>query len=130
MFSLLFFAAAMAPQSPKHPEKNRKIHPRDEDYQDIADKVRTGEYFREARKMYDLTIHDPMAERYMYVFITAISLLVLLIALYAAQSLYPLQSPVPLIFNTNDVIEDLPHIQKLPIEHQHGNGHHLVEPQA
>lgn len=116
----------MAPLSPKHVEKTRRIHPHDEDYQDIADKVRTGEYFREARKMYDLTIHDPMAERYMYVFITAISLLVLLISLSAVQSLYPLQSPVPLIFNTNDVIEDLPHIQKLQVSKSDAAGEALL----
>ncbi len=103
----------MATLPPKPTENTHKIHPRDEDYQDIADKVRTGEYFREARKMYDLAIHDPMAERYMYVFLTALALLVLIIALSAAQSLYPLQSQVPLIFNTNDVIEDIPRIQKL-----------------
>ena len=103
----------MAPQPPKPTEKLHKIHSRDEDYQNIADKVRTGEYFREARKMYDLAIHDPMAERYMYVFLTFIALLILVIAIAAAESLYPLQSEVPLIFNTNDVIEDLPRIQKL-----------------
>lgn len=103
----------MAPVPPKPPEITHKIHPHDEDYLDIADKVRSGEYFREARKMYDLAVHDPMAERYMYVFLTGISILVLMIAVSAMQSLYPLQSQVPLIFDTNDVIEDLPHIQKL-----------------
>ncbi|MBY0406265.1 MAG: hypothetical protein K2Q01_01115, partial [Rickettsiales bacterium] len=103
----------MATPPLKPAETTHKIHPNDEDYQEIADKVRTGEYFREARKMYDLAVHDPMAERYMYVFITAISLLILLIAVSAAQSLYPLDSKVPLIFNTNDIIEEIPHIQKL-----------------
>lgn len=103
----------MPPQIPKPTETPHKIHSRDEDYKDIADKVRTGEYFREARKMYDLAVHDPMAERYTYVFLTSISLIILLIAVSAMQSLYPLQSQVPLIFDTNDPIEDQPHIQKL-----------------
>ena len=48
----------MAQPPVKPPENTHQIHPRDEDYLEIADKVRTGEYFREARKMYDLAIHD------------------------------------------------------------------------
>jgi len=103
----------MANPPPKPSEITQKIHSSDEDYIEIADKVRTGEYFREARKMYDLAIHDPMAERYVFVFLTALSLLTLLIAFSAAQSLYPLKSDVPLIFDTNNVMEDLPRIQKL-----------------
>lgn len=99
------------PQRPPLP--THIIHPTAEDYTEIADKVRTGEYFREARKMYDVSVHDPMAERYMYLFITTISLLVFFIALSAAQSLYPLNSQVPLIFYANNVIEDIPRIEKL-----------------
>lgn len=102
----------MASQTPKPVETLTKIH-RDDEYQDIADKVRTGEYFREARKMYDLAIHDPMAERYMYVFFTCLSLLVFLVAFLAMQSLYPLKSDVPLIYTTADIIEDIPRLQKV-----------------
>jgi len=65
--------------------------------------------------MYDLSVHDPMAERYFYVAITAVSLLILVIALMAMESLYPLDTDVPLIFNTENIIEDIPRIQSIQI---------------
>lgn len=95
------------------PDEHHATHPEVEDYTEIADKVRTGEYYREARRMYDYSVHDPMAERYMYLFITAISIIIFIIALVAARSLYPLNSEVPLIFYSNDVTEDIPNIEKL-----------------
>ena len=104
---------SMATPPNKPPATTHTIHPRPEDYVEIADKVRTGEYFFEARKMFDVSVHDPMAERYMYLFITVISLLVFMIALHAAQALYPLQSQVPIMFYANDVTEDIPRIQRL-----------------
>jgi type IV secretion system protein VirB8 len=115
---------ANLPQRP--PESTHKIHPTTEDYVEIADKVRTGEYFREARKMFDVSVHDPMSERYMYLFITAISLLVFFIAFTAVQSLYPLNSQVPLIFYANDVIEDIPRIQKLQVTKDENPGEALL----
>ena len=60
----------------------------------VADKIRTGEFFREGRAVYDLTVHDTMAERYLYIVITAISLLILVITLNTTRELYPLQTPV------------------------------------
>ena len=51
----------------------------------IAEKVRSGEYFREARHMYDLSVHAPMADRYFYIFITALELIIFFIAFGAAQ---------------------------------------------
>lgn len=80
---------------------------------EIADKVRTGEYFREARQMYDLSVHDPMAERYFYVAITVLAGLILLVAVSAMNGLYPLKTPVPFIYNINDVVDDLPHMKSL-----------------
>ena len=82
-------------------------------YLKIAEKVRTGEYFREARTMYDVTVNDPMSERYIYIFVTFVSMLVLMIAYGAMNALYPLQSTIPLTYLTNDIIEDIPHVQRL-----------------
>ncbi len=79
----------------------------------IAEKVRSGEYFREARSMYDLSVHDPMADRYLYVFVTALSLLIFLIAFIAAQELYPLQRSIPFIVKTDDIVDELPRIHNL-----------------
>lgn len=92
-------------------QDNNTIPP--EEYLEIAEKVRTGEYFREARGMYDITVNDPMSERYMYMLITAISMLILLVSIYAAQQLYPLERSVPFIFNTNDIVNDLPRMKSL-----------------
>jgi type IV secretory pathway component VirB8 len=98
----------MPPQPPKTelPETDRQSL-------EIAEKVRTGEYFREARGMYDMSVHDPMAERYLYIFITVLALVILAIAQSSMQGLYPLNTQVPLIVDTNDTVEDLPRIQSL-----------------
>lgn len=84
-----------------------------EEQQRIAEKVKSGEYFREARGMYDTSVHDPMAERYLYVFITALSIITLLIALYASHALYPLNTSVPFIVSSNNIVDDLPRIRSL-----------------
>lgn len=97
----------------KSQDTKRRVHPQVDDYVEIAGKVRTGEYFREARKMFDVTVHDPMAERYLYIFISVLSFIILTIAIQAAKALYPLESQVPLIFYANNVIEDIPRIRKL-----------------
>jgi type IV secretory pathway component VirB8 len=90
------------------------MQPNDPDeYLEIAEKVRTGEYFREARSMYDMTVHDPMAERYLYVAITALAGIILTTAIIAVQGLYPLSSSVPFIVSTNDIVEDLPRIKSV-----------------
>jgi type IV secretion system protein VirB8 len=84
-----------------------------EEYLEIAEKVRTGEYFREARGMYDITINDPMSDRYMYICITTVAIMILCVAVYAAQQLYPLERSVPFIFNTNNIVDDLPRMKSL-----------------
>lgn len=66
--------------------------------------------------MYDLTIHDPMAERYLFVAITGLAIVILLVAVVAARSLHPLEVEVPFIYNANDIVEDLPRIQSLLAE--------------
>ena len=94
---------------PTPEEQQRKI----KNYLKIAEKVRTGEYYREARTMYDLTVNDPMAERYIYVFITFCALIIFVIVFIAMQGLYPLEIAIPLIYNTRDLYEDVPHIKPL-----------------
>jgi len=84
-----------------------------EEYLETAEKVRTGEYFRESRSIYDLMMHDPMAERYVYIVITSIAVLVFLIAFIAMRALYPLEIPVPFAVNSNDLVEDVPRMKSL-----------------
>jgi len=96
---------------PQPPPPNIAQHP--DEYLEIAEKVRTGEYFREAQSMYDLTVHDPMSERYMFIAITVFSMLIFFLAFMASQGLYPLTTTVPFIYNENDIVEDLPRIHSL-----------------
>ena len=84
-----------------------------EEYIEIAEKVRSGEYFRDARAMADLDMHDPMSERYVYIFITIFSLIITFVAIIAWQGLYPLRPRIPFIFATNDIAEDYPQIRSL-----------------
>lgn len=85
----------------------------DEEYQLMAEKIRSGEYFEESRYMYDVMVHDLMAERYLYIFITILSVFIFLISYMAKESLYPLNNAVPYVFYPDDVLEDLPHMEKL-----------------
>lgn len=87
--------------------------PTPDDYLIIAKKVRSGEYFREAKSMYDQSVNDALSERYFYVFVSSIALLTMLIAFYAAQSLYPLTRTVPFIYASMDVVEDVPRMIKI-----------------
>lgn len=84
-----------------------------EEYLEIAEKVRTGEYFREARGIHDVTVSDPMSERYFYICITSLAIMILLVAVMAARGLYPLNITVPFIFNTHDIVNDLPRMKTL-----------------
>ncbi len=84
-----------------------------EDYLEIADKVRTGEYFREAQSMYDIHVHDPMAERYLYILITVLSIFSFFISYAAMRSLYPLTTEVPFIIRAGDLVNDVPRIRSL-----------------
>ena len=97
----------------KKPKKTH--HLPSEDYLEIAERVRSGAYFREARSMYDLGVHDPMAERYMYVFITFIALTILLVTLKAMQDFYPLNTSIPIIISSDDNGDELPHL--IPLVH-------------
>ena len=91
-------------------EKNEQTP---DEYVDIADKVRSGEYFRDARSMVNIDIHEPMAERYWYMFITALSIIITIIAVIAFMALFPLKMRVPFIFATNNIVDDYPKIKSL-----------------
>lgn len=84
-----------------------------EELAEISDKVKSGEYYRESRSMYDAFVHDTMSERYLYVLITITSCAILLIALLAVQGIYPLQKSLPFIVAAEDLVEDVPRITSL-----------------
>ncbi len=95
-------------------------HMPDEDDAAIAEKIRSGEFFRESRSMYDFTVHDPMAERYVFVLITGLAAAIFLIAMSAMNSLYPLQSSLPFIVNAYDLTEERPVITSM-LDHKGEN---------
>jgi type IV secretory pathway component VirB8 len=84
-----------------------------DDYMEIADKVRSGEYFRDAQAMVDLDINDPMSDRYWYIFLTVLSLIIVMISYVAWQEFYPLKPRIPFIFATNNIVDDYPRIRSL-----------------
>jgi type IV secretory pathway component VirB8 len=84
-----------------------------EEHLEIAEKVRSGQYFRESMGMYDDLIHDLMAERYFYVLVTVLSLLSLAIAMIAVTGLYPLERPTPFIVSSDDITEEVPRMRSL-----------------
>ncbi|MEZ5691517.1 MAG: VirB8/TrbF family protein [Rickettsiales bacterium] len=88
-----------------------------ENYIEIADKVRSGEYFREAREIADFDLHNPMAERYWYIFLTAFSVIIAFIAFNAWQGLYPLRPSVPFIVTADNIVDDSHSLQKLVAFH-------------
>lgn len=87
--------------------------PTPEDYIAIAEKVHSGEYFRESRAMYDIMVNDSLSERYFYVFVTILALLTMAISFFAMQSLYPLSRSVPFINWTENPVDERPALYKL-----------------
>jgi type IV secretory pathway component VirB8 len=84
-----------------------------EESTEVAEKIRSGEFFREMHAMYDFSIHDPMVERYVYLLISLLAGLIFLVSVVAVNGLYPLKVSIPFIVSSNDIVEDRPHIRSL-----------------
>lgn len=84
-----------------------------EDAAEIAENIRSGEFFREAMQDYHARYNDLISERYFYLGVTALTLLMLLLSLIAMVMLQPLKSRVPVIYSSENVWDDLPSIKKL-----------------
>lgn len=89
--------------------------------QEITDKIRSGEFFRESQKAYHLSYHDPMTERYFFMGITAVAVLIFILSLAAIILIHPLKMNVPFIYTSEDVVEDLPRITPLGTREQDPN---------
>lgn len=83
------------------------------DYDEIAEKIGNGEFFRDARNVYAGIYLDPMSERYLYVGITGLALLIFMIAVSSIIALFPLNTPVPFAYYSRDVFSELPRISPL-----------------
>lgn len=94
------------------------LEPQTEDLQrqkEVAEKIASGEYFRDARNWYSFMAHDPMAERYFFLLIAGLAILTSLLAFVSMRLLYPLSVSVPFIINTHDIVEDLPRMNPLAL---------------
>ncbi len=78
---------------------------------EIAARVRSGEFFREARLVYHQRYHDLMTERYLYLSVTGVSLCISLMAFVAVNLFFPLKTNVPFIYTTRDSVSDLPRMR-------------------
>lgn len=84
-----------------------------EPYHTEAEKLRTGEYFREAQQYYESQYVDLISERYWYFIMLIISVVVLMLALTAKDALYPLNVSIPFAYETADVYDQTPIMRKI-----------------
>lgn len=85
------------------------------DIEDTTQKIRSGEYFREAQQMYDFAVHDPMSERYFYILLTGMAVIIMFISFGAVRSLYPLERKIPFVIESLDMQKDLPVVRPLKL---------------
>lgn len=79
--------------------------------QQILERLRRGEFFRESRLIYHQRYHDIMAERYLYLIVTGVSLVILFFSVIAVNMFFPLKTNVPFIYTTSDIVNDVPRMQ-------------------
>ena len=82
-----------------------------EEYAEISNKVRSGEYFREVRRMVDIELHQPMTDRYLYIMLTIPCVLIVITAFMALNALLPLSTRIPFAYGIKDLLNDYPYIE-------------------
>lgn len=83
------------------------------DGQEIAENIRSGEFFRESLQDYHARYDDLISERYYYLAVTLISIALFCMSLIGIGMIYPLSTKVPFIYYTADIVEDLPIMKRL-----------------
>ncbi len=86
------------------------------DYQRIRQKVKSGEYFRESRLAYNSHYLDPLADRYTYIIICGLAIAIFFMAVIGIFSMLPLKDSVPFIYYSEDLIEEIPELNKISRE--------------
>lgn len=84
-----------------------------EEYVEISHRVRSGEYFKEAKHMANTYVSDHMSERYWYILITVIAISITIVSIIASSGLFPLKPRVAFVYSANDIVEDIPRIVPL-----------------
>ena len=82
---------------------------------EIAQKIRAGDYFKEAWDWYALQYIYPVTQRTFLIFISALSLLITLWALLVLYNFYPLKVRVPIAVAIKDMGMEYSNLQKLVV---------------
>lgn len=88
------------------------------DKEGIAEKVRSGDYYREARQWYSAIYHAPLTDRCFFIVVTALAGINTLIALIALLSLLPISPEIPFVLTSKDYTRELPRITRLAEEEE------------
>lgn len=84
-----------------------------ESQEKMADRIESGEFFRESLNAYDISYHDPMTERYFFIGLTIVSLLIFILSITAILMIHPLSKEVPFIYTSEDIVNEYPKMQPL-----------------
>lgn len=91
------------------------------DARSVAEKIRSGAYFKEAISWYSLIYHRPIAERCYFIVVIVLAAFTTLISVIAAVDLMPLKPAIPFVMYSRDVFTDLPRIQSTGKEEKDPN---------
>ncbi len=80
---------------------------------EIADKVRSGEYFQHARSWYQAIYIAPIAERTFFLIVAAISIVIGAFGVASVFGFLPLTDHPPVLLRTNDVDRTVPELHAL-----------------
>ena len=96
-----------------------------ESSEEIAEKIRTGEFFRESIQAYHQSYHDPMTDRYFFIGVTAVSLVILILAFAAIVAIYPLSKDVPFIYYSDNLVSDI--LKMAPLGDREDDANYLLK---
>jgi type IV secretion system protein VirB8 len=97
-----------------------------EESKELADKIRSGEYFTEAMKWYSLKYHSGIAERSFYIIITAVAIFTTWFSFQALVGLLPLEPTVPYLVRVQSELSERPEIRPLTSEQLPNANHALM----
>lgn len=82
---------------------------------EIAEKVRSGEYFKEAWDWYALKYILPVSQRTFFIFVTLLSVVITFFAFHVFTSFLPIVTKVPIVVGNPSMADDYAHLYPLPV---------------
>ncbi len=83
------------------------------DNEEIATRIREGTYFEEARRWYDVVYLNPISERYFFVVVVVLGVLIFLFSFSGLMGLMPLKPREPFVYPNENMVDLLPRIERL-----------------